>query len=90
MDTVGVRELKARLSHHLKRVKAGHTVTITDRGRAVARIQAVDAAADTGWILKMVAEGKASWNGGKPKGILRPVKLKGNTLASDYVIEDRR
>ncbi len=90
MDVVGVRELKARLSRHLQRVKAGHTVTITDRGRAVARLQAVATAADTGWILEMVAEGKASWKGGKPKGAFRPVKLKGNTLASAYVIEDRR
>ena len=89
MDTVGVRELKARLSHHLKRVKAGHSVTVTDRGRPIARIQPVDLPADTGWIARMVAEGKASWSGGKPKGSSRPVRLKGKQLASDYVIEGR-
>ena len=89
MSTVGVRELKARLSHHLKRVQAGHSVTVTDRGRAIARIQPVEESADTGWIMRMVAEGKASWGGGKPKGSLHPVKLKGKKLASDYVIEDR-
>lgn len=89
MDTVGVRELKARLSHHLKRVKAGHTVTITDRGRAVARLQPVEASADPAGIMKLVAEGKVSWSGGKPKGSLHPVKLRGRKLASDYVIEDR-
>jgi prevent-host-death family protein len=90
MEVVGVRELKARLSHHLRRVQAGHSVTVTDRGRAIARIQPVDAPVDTGWTMRMVAEGKASWSGGKPRGSLRPVKLKGNKLASDYVIEDRR
>ena len=72
MNTVGVRELKARLSHHLKRVQAGHSVTVTDRGRAIARIQPVEVPADNGWIMRMVAEGKASWGGGKLKGARRP------------------
>lgn len=36
MDTVSVSELKARLSEHLRRVRAGRTVLVTDRGRAVA------------------------------------------------------
>jgi prevent-host-death family protein len=90
VDTVGVRELKARLSHHLKRVQAGHSVTVTDRGRAIARIQPVDASADTGWIMRMVAEGKASWSGGKPKGARRTAVNTGKLLASDIVIRDRR
>ena len=36
--TVGVRELKANLSAVLRRVKAGTTVVITDRGTPVGRI----------------------------------------------------
>ena len=36
MDTVSVSELKARLSEHLRLVRAGKTVLVTDRGRAVA------------------------------------------------------
>jgi prevent-host-death family protein len=35
---VGIRELKAQLSGYMKRVKAGETVIITERGRAVGRI----------------------------------------------------
>ncbi len=35
---VPVADLKARLSEHLRRVKAGHEVVITDRGTPVARI----------------------------------------------------
>jgi prevent-host-death family protein len=34
--TVSVSELKAKLSEHLRRVKAGEEVLVTDRGRAVA------------------------------------------------------
>lgn len=35
---VGVRELRDGLSRHLAEVRAGHTVTVTDHGRPVARI----------------------------------------------------
>lgn len=38
MDKVGVRELRQNASRILDRVKAGETVTVTDRGRSVARI----------------------------------------------------
>jgi prevent-host-death family protein len=38
MVSISVSELKARLSEHLRRVKAGETVVVTERGRAVAQI----------------------------------------------------
>ena len=38
MATVGIAELKARLSQHLERVKAGEEVVITERDRPIARI----------------------------------------------------
>ena len=38
MKTVGIAELKARLSAFLKAVQKGHPITVVDRGRAVARI----------------------------------------------------
>ena len=33
--TISVSQLKARLSEHLRRVKAGETVLITERGRPI-------------------------------------------------------
>jgi prevent-host-death family protein len=36
MDRVGVRELRQNLSRHLDRVKAGHSLVVTERGREVA------------------------------------------------------
>jgi prevent-host-death family protein len=36
MATVGVRELRQRASELLRRVEAGETIEITDRGRSVA------------------------------------------------------
>jgi prevent-host-death family protein len=36
MTTVGVRELRQRASELLRRVEAGETIEVTDRGRPVA------------------------------------------------------
>jgi len=36
MGTVGVRELRQRASELLRRVEAGESIEVTDRGRAVA------------------------------------------------------
>lgn len=38
MEQVGIRELRQNASKILARVKAGETVAVTDRGRAIARI----------------------------------------------------
>lgn len=43
MAETGIRDLRNRLSHYLDRVRAGEELTITDRGRAIARITPVDA-----------------------------------------------
>ena len=87
--TVGVRDLKNRLSHHLKRVRAGASLVVTERGRPIATLSPVHSPADMTWIRKMVAEGRAHWSGGKPTGSKNPPRIPG-TLASDMVIEDRR
>jgi prevent-host-death family protein len=38
METVGVRELRQRASELLRRVEAGETIEVTDRGRPVAML----------------------------------------------------
>lgn len=37
---VGIRELKARLSHYVRMVGAGETILVTDRGEVVAEMRA--------------------------------------------------
>ena len=86
---VGIRELKAHLSRHLKRVRAGTRLIVTERGRPIASISPTEPAADLDWAHRLVAEGRAHWNGGKPAGAARPAKIAGRT-ASSIVIEDRR
>lgn len=89
MEAVGIRELKTHLSRHLKRVRSGARLLVTQRGRSIAMINPVEAPADMGWAHQLVAEGRANWNGGKPAGARRPGKVTGRT-ASSMVIEDRR
>ena len=90
MDTVGIRELKAHLSRHLKRVRAGARLVVTDRGRSIATINPVEAVADLDWARQLVAEGRAHWEGGKPAGCMRPVDVAPDQTVSAAVLEDRR
>ena len=89
METVGIRDLKTHLSRHLKRVRSGARLLVTERGRSIATINPVEAPADVDWAHQLVAEGHAQWNGGKPGGAKRPAANKGRT-ASSIVLEDRR
>ena len=89
MTTVGVRDLKNRLSEYLRRVAAGERITVTDRGRPVALMTPPHAPAEHEAIIGMVREGIASWGGGKPRGSARPVRVRGKPV-SQTVLEDRR
>jgi prevent-host-death family protein len=85
-NEVGVRELKARLSEHLRRVKLGEVIVITDRGRQVARI--VPAELPEG-IARMMREGRLRWSGRKP-GLPRVrARIEGRPNLADIVIRDR-
>jgi prevent-host-death family protein len=90
MESVGVRELKAHLSRYLRQLRSGGQLLITDRGRSIAVITPIDAPADAEWARQLVAEGRAHWNGTKPRASTRAVRLKGQRLASSVVLEDRR
>jgi prevent-host-death family protein len=53
---VGIRELKDNASAVIRRVAAGETIQITDRGRAVARI--VPLRGEDDWWDRMADEGR--------------------------------
>lgn len=89
MPTVGVRELKNRLSFYLKQVENGQRVEVTNRGEAIALLIPTKKRKIDKELLALVEEGKASWTGGKPKGALHPVKGHGRPL-SEIIREDRR
>lgn len=85
---VGTRELKNRLSQYLRRVKAGETVIITERGKPVGQI--VPIRSDLTARLKQLADaGLLEWNGQslpayRPKAINHSERL-----LSDLIAEER-
>lgn len=87
--TVGIRELKARLSEYLKQVRAGRAITITNRGRPVGRLIPPDQAREQR-LQGMIEAGLAEWNG-KPLPRMKPsAKLARGESIADLIIEDRR
>ena len=60
--TVGIRELKNRLSEYLRLVRNGEVVQITDRGKVVAEIrspgQPVDASEYPNGLLELARKGE--------------------------------
>ncbi len=84
---VGIRELRAGLSHWLDLVGRGESVVVTDRGRPVARLTRVDEAPA---IQRLIEE-----------GIVRPAKrpktrahgrprVQAEATISEIVSEQRR
>ena len=88
MITVGIREIKNRLSEYLRKAKAGERVIVTEHGKPVAIITRPGGVVDER-IEGMIRERQASWGGGKPRGSRKAAKLRGPSVA-DAVIEDRR
>jgi len=87
--TVGIRELKARLSKYLREVKAGPTIYITDRGKPVGRLVPPDQSLQQR-VEAMLNAGLAEWNG-KPLPPMKPTaRLKGGRSIADLIIEERR
>lgn len=89
MPTIGIRELKAHLSRYLKRVEAGERLTIAHHGRPIVTMVPAVVSPRVEWVEAMVADGKAIWGGGKPRGLTPRPKTRGKP-ASRIVLEDRR
>ncbi|HWG38470.1 MAG TPA: type II toxin-antitoxin system prevent-host-death family antitoxin [Terriglobales bacterium] len=87
METVGVRQLKDRLSEQLRRVKLGAEIVVTEHGKPVARLSPVRPAPE--WALAMASRGELILgSGNKPTGAT--VRLRGNGVsAADTVLKMR-
>lgn len=85
--TVGIRELKDSASSIIERVEEGEAITITKRGRPVARIVS---ATTPPHLAALIAEGTVRASEG-PRYLPKPTKLRGAGMsAADYVAEGRR
>lgn len=83
---VGIRELRDHLSRYLEQVRNGEEITVTDRGRAVARLVPLSGERK---IDQLVAEGRVTpaENRG-PRTVPRPFPFEGSV--SDLIADQRR
>ncbi len=95
IESVGIRELKTHLSKYIKNVKNGGEITISERGKAVARIIPFNKKTKQSPIetilLKLSEEGKIILPTvyKKPLPPISRKKINGSPF-SDAIIEDRR
>jgi prevent-host-death family protein len=83
---VGVRELRDHLSRYLSAVQSGDEITVTEHGRAVARLVPIDLPRP---LDRLVAEGLVTpATSAKTRRTGKRVKAKG--LVSDLVAEQRQ
>lgn len=81
---VGIRELKAKLSHFVAEAADGATVTITDRGRPVAKLVPID---ETSNIERGIEEG---WVEPPLRTKLAPALSLSSTMSIAVAIEEDR
>jgi prevent-host-death family protein len=86
MVSVGIRELKMRLSEYVRKASRGEEIMVTARGREVASL--VPVTRERRALKRLVEDGKARMPVGKPRGV-RGLSAKGKPL-SDTVTEGRR
>lgn len=86
MPIVSVSDFKAHLSSYLEKARCGETVVVTDRGHEIVEVGPLSP--DRRRAQAIVADGRATWNGGRPVG-LKGVRS-GGPPVSDAVLEDRR
>ena len=85
MAEAGIRDLRDHLSRYLERVEAGEELTVTDRGRPVARLIPVGGAPP---FDRLVAEGIIEPAASRKRA--RPAARIAAGPASDLVAEQRR
>lgn len=87
--TVGTRELKNKLSEYLRRVKAGQTIIVTERGKAIGQIIPIGATLEER-MKALAASGFLEYSGKKLKPHKPSIINTSGRLISDLIVEDRR
>ena len=93
MSTVGVKELKNRLTQYLRRTKQGEEVIVTERGKPIAILQPIQSAGPVvsleARLARLAAQGVLTVPSRKPLKRVRRVRVSGPPI-SRTILEDRR
>jgi antitoxin (DNA-binding transcriptional repressor) of toxin-antitoxin stability system len=84
MKRVGVADLKARLSEHLRAVRGGRSLVVMDRETPIARIEPYESTGDR-LVVRRPAPGAPM-----PKELLPPEPVNLDVDVVEILLEDRR
>jgi prevent-host-death family protein len=86
--TLGIRELKSRLSECLRDVKMGATIVVTEHGRSVARLVPETRSLDER-LETLRHAGTILWSGRRLGASTGAVRTRGRRTVADLVVENR-
>jgi len=86
--TVGIRDLKARLSSYMRQVKDGATLVITERGKPIGRIVPVSLSVEIR-LRELIQAGLVAWSGRKLMPMDPVARTRGRRTVADLLLEDR-
>lgn len=86
--TVGIRQLKGRLSYFVDQVKTGATVVITERGKPVGQIVPVPQSLEAR-LHQLVEAGLISWSGRRLRTEAPQAAARGSRTVAELLLEDR-
>jgi prevent-host-death family protein len=87
-QTVGIRELKARLSQCVRDVKSGGTIVVTEHGRRVARLVPETGSVDER-LQALKESGAVLWSGRRLGRMGVPVRSKKKRTVAEILVENR-
>lgn len=87
MTRIGIRELRQKASEYLRRVEAGETIEVTDRGRPIALLTPIPAAPP---IERLRASGEITGPSGSLTDLPTPLRLKGGQESPSTVLQRLR
>ncbi len=85
---VGIRELKARLSAYIRRVKEGGTVVILERGVPVGRIVPLGPSVEQR-AQELIEAGLVAWSGQKLAQVAPLARTRSQQTVADLLLEAR-
>lgn len=93
MCEVGIKELKNRLTHYLRRTKQGEEVIVTERGKPIALLQPITTAERATSIearlSRLASLGILTLPTRRTRHKLTPIKISGPPV-SKAILDDRR
>lgn len=93
MSTVGIKELKDRLTEYLRHAQQGEEIVITKRGKPIAMIQSIGSiqppSSMEARLARLAHQGRVLLPTRKPSKRIQTVKATGPS-ASQTILEDRR